>query len=232
MQHISTTLTPEQIKRLANAGVTVDMLVVMVEVMTERDGVMFASLTASKAKTKEALRAKAYRDRKRLAGKQAEDGSSVTPSRSLATTKACDGERDNNNSIQEGSGKEEKGLVVAREARRGTRLPADFVPDTTVEAKARKLNFTQREWGEWLEEFRDYWSSRSGREACKTDWQATARNSISRFNRTSRKGNSHGRPALRDEYAGALELIDAKYGQSEAGGGPDILQLPGLRKSA
>jgi hypothetical protein len=226
-------LTADQIKRLASVGVTVEQIAVMVEIMTERDAVTVASLTAPKPKTKEALRAKAYRDRKRLAKTQAEDGSIVTPSRSLATAKVSGGEREiNNNSLQKDSEEEGKGLVVTREARRGTRIPADFVPDASVEAIARELKFSQRDWSDWFAEFKDYWSARSGRDACKIDWQATARNSVRRFGRTSRKGNANGRPALRDEFSAAIDLIDAKYGKGETGSGADILQLPGLRKGA
>lgn len=232
MQITSPMLTPEQIKRLANAGVTVEQLAVMVEIMTERDAVTVASLTAPKPKSKEALRSKAYRERLRAAREQAEDGSSVTPSRSLATTKVSGGDRDNNNSLQEISEKEGKRLVVAREAKRGTRIPTDFEPDDSVKAIARELHFTQREWNDWLAEFKDFWSSRSGRDATKTDWQATARNGIRRFDRHSRKAKANGYNT-RDSIDQAFDYIDRRDASRRQDGGQENPELlPRLREAS
>lgn len=129
------------------------------------------------------------------------------------------------------SGKEDSGLVIAREAKkRGTRLPADFVPDATVEARARKLGFTKREWDDWLEEFKDFWSARSAN-ATMIDWQACARNSVKRFDRVNRRkgtNGTHQKPTMAESFRGALDLIDGKYGTGQGRGGSNILKLPGL----
>lgn len=64
---------------------------------------------------------------------------------------------------------------AAEKQKRGTRLPDDFKPDQDW-SKASGLS--REMLVEEFHKFRDYWQSKSGKDATKIDWQATWRNWI------------------------------------------------------
>jgi len=65
--------------------------------------------------------------------------------------------------------------VMPREAKqkRGTRLPADFLPDEAGQELALSLGLNPQAT---LDHFRDFWTSKPGQGGVKLDWQATWRN--------------------------------------------------------
>lgn len=78
-------------------------------------------------------------------------------------------------------GKERKGSNstrhVTRDTRpaRGTRLPQDWLPDDSLKAWASNER-PDLDMPSTVESFRDYWSAKAGKDATKTDWDATFRN--------------------------------------------------------
>lgn len=214
-------VTVEQLAALAAAGLTTEQIVRAVEVLVRGQA---EDIIASRRK----------KDRERKANKRAEAKAKPEESPQVSTDKVLvvpiiD------TLFPEDSGKGKEEIQHAREPKRGRRLPDDFAPDATVEAIARERGLTRRQWTDWLEEFRDYWRGAPGQRGVKLDWQATARNGLKAWIGRNLKGNGNGtnhRPALRDEFAGACDLIDAKYGTGQDGGGSNILQLPGLRQSS
>lgn len=75
-----------------------------------------------------------------------------------------------------------KEKASAPSAKRGQRLPADWTPsDADVAfAEGERVN-----WRREAESFRDFWHSKAGKDAAKTDWAATWRNWIRRAARTT-----------------------------------------------
>lgn len=73
--------------------------------------------------------------------------------------------------------KKEKTKADAPSAKRGCRLPADWVPSEAdiAFAEERRIN-----WRREAESFRDYWTAKAGADACKLDWGATWRNWVRR----------------------------------------------------
>jgi hypothetical protein len=97
---------------------------------------------------------------------------------------------------EQGAGSREKGAgkregepptAAAREGapRRGTRLPDDFAVTAEMVAWARE-NHPAVNGGYETKKFRDYWQSRSGKDATKTDWVATWRNWIRKADENDR----------------------------------------------
>lgn len=70
----------------------------------------------------------------------------------------------------------------APSAKRGQRLPAQWWPSETdiAFAEGERVN-----WRREAESFRDFWHSKAGKDAAKTDWAATWRNWIRRAARTT-----------------------------------------------
>lgn len=105
-------LTPDQLKRLAAVGVTLEQLAVMVAVMDERDDALLASCPVKPERSKEATRSQRYRDRVKAG--------IVTPKHGVVTTSVTVepmGGRGESSFLlsQQDSGKEDSGSVVARE---------------------------------------------------------------------------------------------------------------------
>lgn len=129
--------------------------------------------------------------------------------------------------------KEVKRTVNARA--RGSRLPADFVPDAACEAKARELGFSQRDWDLCLEEFKNYWTDVPGAKGVKLSWQGTYRNAIQRY-AEMRKGrtNGHKTGAIADAW-NQVDAVFAERDRRKGGQGnreKDAGGLPGLWESA
>lgn len=120
--------------------------------------------------------------------------------------------------------KDEKKGKVSQNAR-GSRLPDDFVPNETCERIARELNFTNRDWRECLDEFRDYWKGVPGSRGVKSDWQATFRNAIRSFKR--RNGNGKATPIRGNSLDDAFAVVNAAIAKRRNGSGetkPDVTQ--------
>ncbi|UTO29094.1 YdaU family protein [Bartonella harrusi] len=78
-------------------------------------------------------------------------------------------------------------------ANRGCRLPDDFEPDYDF-AIAEGLP-PERVKVE-IAKFRDYWKAKTGKDATKTDWQATWRNWVRRAIDDLTKGRNYGKPNI------------------------------------
>lgn len=63
-------------------------------------------------------------------------------------------------------------------AQRGTRIPADWKPSEADREYARSHGLTERQIDRAAENFLNYWTAKSGRDALKCDWSATWRNRV------------------------------------------------------
>lgn len=103
------------------------------------------------------------------------------------------------------SEKEEKKEVKV--SARGTRLPADFIPNAACELVARELKLNRGQWQMALAEFRDYWDAVPGVRGTKLDWHGTFRNNL------RRKGQiKNGYQSAKQQHAtAAREALDEQY---------------------
>lgn len=88
-----------------------------------------------------------------------------------------------------------KDTIVSQ--KKGERLPDHFIPDL---AFAQREGFTEQQSQKLFENFKDYWKSKTGKDATKLDWQATWRNWVRsplnkklKDNRYERNHNGNGR---------------------------------------
>ena len=111
-----------------------------------------------------------------------------------------------------------EGEDTRADARRAHRLPPDFaLPAEWIDdARQIKPDWPASKPAEVFEAFRDYWSSKSGKDATKTDWRATWRNWCRRERGFTRTGA--GPPKLFEQQR--REAMDAAFaefvGESEA----------------
>ncbi len=75
-------------------------------------------------------------------------------------------------------------------ADRGCRLPADFEPDYDF---AINEGLPSERVKVEIAKFRDYWNAKAGKDACKTDWQATWRNWVRKAIEDLQKGKNYGK---------------------------------------
>ncbi|WP_375673472.1 hypothetical protein [Bartonella sp. TS82HLJMH] len=75
---------------------------------------------------------------------------------------------------------------------RGCRLPADFEPDCDF---AIREGLPPERVKVEIAKFRDYWNAKAGKDACKTDWQATWRNWVRKAIEDLQKGKNYGKPS-------------------------------------
>lgn len=84
-------------------------------------------------------------------------------------------------------------------SKKGCRLPEDFQPDFSI---AFSEDFTESQAQKLFENFKDYWTAKTGKDATKRDWQATWRNWVrSPFNQKF-KGYGHARTNTDNRSAG------------------------------
>lgn len=84
---------------------------------------------------------------------------------------------------------------VRRPAARGTRLSTDWVLPKSWGDWAVSIGLTAAEVRDQADRFRDYWVAKSGRDAAKTDWEATWRNWARRVkDDMGRSANGRGQP--------------------------------------
>lgn len=74
----------------------------------------------------------------------------------------------------ESSSGDDHSNVTPITARRGSRIPPDFTVTEDMKQWAREHTPDVDGWYE-LQEFKDYWTARTGRDATKRDWVATWR---------------------------------------------------------
>lgn len=72
--------------------------------------------------------------------------------------------------------KEPYGGDKSSKAGKAHRLPEDWKPSPKQVADAKALGLTDTDIAKAAPEFRDYWTDRGGREACKISWDGTWRN--------------------------------------------------------
>ena len=197
-------LTSSEMKRLIDIGLTPEALLLVTEIIEARDarhGTVTNRVTDSNrtAPMTPAERARRYRENRRSGGAEPSQPP-VTETVTISPTPP------KNNTLSQTGIEEGKKEVSARP--RGTRLPAEFVPDETAEALARELKFTNGDWKQSLQEFRDYWAGVPGAKGCKLDWQATFRNSIRRF----AERRHHGRNSNQSAMAAAFDNLERKIG--------------------
>lgn len=68
------------------------------------------------------------------------------------------------------------GAAQPRTSARGSRLPQDWKLDTAGRAYATDRGFNGPQIDRMAERFANHWHSKTGKDACKMDWQATWRN--------------------------------------------------------
>jgi|JI10StandDraft_1071094.scaffolds.fasta_scaffold144620_3 hypothetical protein len=208
-------LSSSEMKRLIEIGLTPEALLLVTEIIEERDasrGTVTTPVTEAGANSPmtPAERARKYREKKKLEAVE-QPPQSVTEPVTIVTEPVTEPVTfsptpPKDNTLSQVGIEEGKKEVTTRA--RGTRLPADFVPDEASEATARELKFSNRDWKQALQEFRDYWAGVPGAKGCKLDWQATFRNSIRRF----AERRHHGKPTHQSAMAAAFDNLERKIG--------------------
>ena len=64
---------------------------------------------------------------------------------------------------------------------RGCRLPQGWKPSQETKSWTLLQEITKEEANQEYFKFKDYWQSKSGKDACKVDWEATWRNWIRNY---------------------------------------------------
>lgn len=120
-----------------------------------------------------------------------------------------------------------------RKEDRGTRIPDDFWPDATSQAKARRIGIDLTI--EHIGSFLDYWRSVPGAKGRKLDWQATYRNHLDFL--ANRKPHERPKPTqstIADGFAKVRAVIDevaSRAAEDGGTGGPEnLVVLSGLRQ--
>jgi uncharacterized protein YdaU (DUF1376 family) len=90
---------------------------------------------------------------------------------------------------------------VQRGSAKGSRLPADWVPEPVHMAFAEGLGLRNGKATAELEKFRDYWAAQPGQKGVKTDWPATWRNWVRRA--VENLGGKPGSAGSPDPFAGS-----------------------------
>jgi hypothetical protein len=202
-------LTSTELKRLLDCGVTPEALLVVTEIIEERDAAVTERDGDRDGSKSSAERSRLYRKRKRDAAVTA----TVTERDDFVTHSPTPPLVEERKILKILEQKEGKGSGNARA--RGTRLPADFAPDKSCETAARERKFTNKDWQNCLDEFRDYWAGVPGTKGLKLDWQATFRNRIRTY--TERKTNgkfTNNATEIRDAFTRLEERV-AKHNQPD-----------------
>ncbi len=93
---------------------------------------------------------------------------------------------------------------ASKQPRRGTRLEPDWQPPPAAWEFGRRLGYSDAELTEQLDDFRDHWTAKPGKDGCKLDWPATFRRWLRRspdfgrgpgVARRGYAGRDRGRPA-------------------------------------
>ena len=103
----------------------------------------------------------------------ASDPPEQTGSKSLAETESLTYVRDQTET-------DNSSLRSESTRKRATRIAADFTPSPELAAWTLTQGFTAGQGRTLVAEFVDYWTAKAGRDATKTDWDATFRNWVRR----------------------------------------------------
>lgn len=159
------------LRELMAAGVTGDALVTAIE------RIEAAALPVAPVKSKGALRTERWRERKAEEASQNvtnrhEPSQGVTPlvPPSLPPTPP--------NITPLNPPTTDEIAIAGPKAKRGTRLADDWQPDDADRAFAAAHGLNPEEIDRGAFEFRNYWTSRAGREACKLNWSRTWQNRV------------------------------------------------------
>lgn len=110
----------------------------------------------------ELVKAKKAHEKRVLAGKM---GGKAKASNAVAMLEQCSTNHNHNKEKEEANASSKK--------KRATRLPDDWQPDFEI---AAKCGLTPKQAGLEALKFRNYWLSKSGKDATKLDWQRTWHN--------------------------------------------------------
>jgi hypothetical protein len=102
---------------------------------------------------------------------------------------------------------------------RGSRIPANWTPTPKDYAFASSEGLTREEINREADRFRDYWTAKSGREACKLDWEATWRNWV-RSDFRKRAGSGTGNASRNGSRTDAFDRLAERLQGGPAG--PDL----------
>lgn len=216
------------LRELMAAGVTGDALVTAIERI---EAAHMASLPAQPTKSKGALRTERWRERKAEEASQNvterhEPSQGVTPPvpPSLSPTPP--------NSPPLNPPTTDVGATAGPKAKRGSRLPDDWQPDDADRAFAAAHGLNPEEIDRGAFEFRNYWTSRAGREACKLNWSRTWQNRVGELadRKRQRGATMASRPAQRTGGGQSVtDFASIVARRRSEGGNPD--DVPGERGS-
>jgi uncharacterized protein YdaU (DUF1376 family) len=121
---------------------------------------------------------------------------------------------------------ESKSTGRARGAARGNRIAPNWAPTITDYAFASSEGMTREDINREADKFRDYWTAKSGREACELDWSATWRNWVrsdfrKRAGSCSGAGNASRNGSRTDAFDRLAERLQGGPAWPEAGGHDD-----------
>lgn len=154
-------MTPEHFQKLADAGLDVSQIGVVMQIMAEAEAAMKVAEDARKAVARE--RVQKWREKQKADVTLPKHNGDVT----VRLTRAED-----SSSKKDLSGKEEKKEASPAARSRGSRIPDDFSPDISAAvSEGLSRSDAERE----ARTFIDYWRARPGKEALKLDWPATWR---------------------------------------------------------
>ena len=113
-----------------------------------------------------------------------------------------------------------------RSAARGNRIAPNWAPTAIDYAFASGEGLTREEINREADRFRDYWTAKSGREACELDWSATWRNWVrsdfrKRAGSGSGAGNASRNGSRTDAFDRLAERLQGGPAWPEAGGHDD-----------
>lgn len=103
-----------------------------------------------------------------------------------------------------------------RSAARGNRIAPNWAPTAIDYAFAASEGLTREEINREADRFRDYWTAKSGREACKLDWSATWRNWV-RSDFRKRAGSGSGNASRNGDRLGAFDKLAERLSGGSAG---------------
>lgn len=210
------------IRRMAEAGASVESIAIAVEAI-EVSGLI------APTKSKAAMRTERWRERKAAEASQTvterhETSQTVTPlvPPSLPPTPP--------NITPLNPPTTDESATAGPKAKRGSRLPDDWEPDDADRAFAAARGLNPEEIDRGAFEFRNYWTSRAGREACKLNWSRTWQNRVGELadRKRERSAKLASRPAQRPGGGqGVTDFASIIARRNRDGGNPD--DVPGER---
>lgn len=125
--------------------------------------------------------------------------------------------------------KESKKVRSSEPRARGTRLPDDWVPSEVDRQYAASRGLRAAEIETEAIKFRNYWTNRTDKQACKPRWDRAWQNWI-----LNMRGTTNGqapRDRSRDDFRNALDQLRdfGERGMGSEDGGPPVRLLPAAR---